>query len=202
MALFRPYQPKDPSERGTSEPLVPTPAASNQDTSTAPTRNPGPAKKDRPTPTRREAEAARRERLNPTLSKKDARGRDREANRKSRMEAMAKQEQDPARELLRDHVDARFRIGELVLPVMLIILASVFLQSAFPQLVLFSTVVMYVFLGLVILDYIRTWRGFRRIADERHITIGRGMKMYALNRMIQIRPMRMPKPRIKRGDSY
>lgn len=180
-------------------PAEPAPTPSPEQTAAERVRN---APKARPTPSRREAEAARRERLNPSISKKEARRRAAEANRRTRLAQMAARDNTPAKTLLRDHVDARFSLGQLLLPALLVIVMSTFLGSVFPRVVVFSTIAMYLFLALVIGDFVLMWRRYRRIAEERGIPLERGLKMYGMNRMIQIRRMRIPKPVVSRGDSY
>ncbi|MVA77375.1 DUF3043 domain-containing protein [Auraticoccus sp. F435] len=227
MALFRPYKhegtqraeqeptqqaaggsepgrtpPRSRAGRSGSSPLDVPADAPTQPEGEQPAGRVRTTPKARPTPSRREAEAARRERLNPSISKKEARRRAAEANRRTRMELMAARDSTPAKVLLRDHIDARFSLGQLLLPALLLIVLSTFLQAFLPQMVLASTVAMYVFLALVIGDFVLMWRGFRRIAEERRIPLEKGLKMYGMNRIIQIRRMRLPKPRVRRGDSY
>ncbi|WP_114559001.1 DUF3043 domain-containing protein [Desertihabitans aurantiacus] len=227
MALFRPYKPgegrrdpegteqtpEQPRPRSATTPRrEPAASAAAQPTASAatPTSAGTPAaegtetrtRKNRPTPTRREAEAARRERLNPSISKKEARRRAAEANRRTRMEQMAARDATAAKVLMRDHVDARFSLGEVLLPVLLLIVLATFLQTALPQVVLYSTIGMYLFILLVILDFVRMWRAYKRIAAERGIALEKGLRIYGMNRMIQLRRMRLPKPQVKRGESY
>lgn len=185
--------------RKAKAPVTPAPDPTPEQTAAERVRN---APKARPTPSRREAEAARRERLNPSISKKEARRRAAEANRRTRIAQMAARDNTPAKTLMRDHVDARFSLGQLLLPALLLIVMSTFLSSLFPRIVLFSTLAMYLFIALVIGDFVLMWRRYRRIAEERGIPLERGLKMYGMNRMIQIRRMRLPKPVVSRGDSY
>ncbi|SDE55608.1 Protein of unknown function [Auraticoccus monumenti] len=188
-----------PRTKKAPPPVTPAPAPTPEQAAAERVRN---APKARPTPSRREAEAARRERLNPSISKKEARRRAADANRRTRIAQMAARDNTPAKTLMRDHVDARFSLGQLLLPALLVIVMSTFLGSIFPRIVLFSTLAMYLFIALVIGDFVLMWRRYRRIAEERGIPIERGLKMYGMNRMIQIRRMRLPKPVVSRGDSY
>ncbi len=187
MALFR---------RG-SEPANPQP----QPPITAATTEAG--KKARPTPTRKEAEAARRQRVNRTLSKKEARAEASRQNRTQRMRTVTAREAAPEKALLRDYVDARFNIGEFLLPSLVVILALSFLNTALPRVTVISTVVMYLFILAVLLDGFLMWRGYKKVLAERLPgTPTRGLLMYGMNRSIQIRRFRMPSPRLKRGDKY
>ena len=159
--------------------------------------------KNRPTPSRRAAEAARRQRVTRVLSKKDAR---REAARRSRTErlrALNAREATPEKSLLRDYVDARFSLGEMLLPSLVVILVSSFLTAVWPAATLVSTVVMYVFILLVVGDTLLMWRGFKKVLAQRYPKAPtKGLLMYGMNRCIQIRRFRMPPPRIKRGEAY
>jgi hypothetical protein len=171
--------------------------------STESTQAGGPAKKDRPTPTRKEAEAARRQRLGRNLNSKEAR---KEASRKARAErvrVMNERESAPEKQLLRDYVDSRFNIGEFVLPALVVILALTFLNTVFPFVTYVTTVLMYVFLLVAVIDVFLMWRGFKKVLAERMPrTPTRGLLMYGMNRCIQIRRFRIPPPRVKRGEGY
>jgi hypothetical protein len=163
----------------------------------------GPAKKDRPTPTRKEAEALRRQRVGKNLNSKEAR---KDANRKARADrvrVMNEREAAPEKELLRDYIDSRFNIGEFVLPALVVILALTFLNSVFPFVTYITTVLMYVFLLVAVIDVFLMWRGFKKVLAERlPRATTRGLLMYGMNRCIQIRRFRIPPPRLKRGEKY
>jgi hypothetical protein len=160
-------------------------------------------KKGRPTPSRKEAEEARRRRVTRTLSKKEAR---QEASRQSRLErakAMSAREGTPEKILMRDYIDARFSIGEFLLPALVVILALTFLSTTVPRIAFFSTLLMYAFILLVLIDCFIMWRGFKKVLAERlPRATAKGLLMYGMNRSIQIRRFRMPPPRIKRGEEY
>lgn len=189
MALFR--------RSGTT---VPDPEPTPAELATAAGR----AKKARPTPSRREAEAARRQRVNRTLTKKEARTEAARQARTRRMRAISARDNVPEKALLRDYVDARFSVGELLLPSLVFILVISLLGGRFPAITLYATVIMYLFILLVLFDGIFVmWRGFKKVLAERMPqTSPKGLLMYGLNRCIQIRRFRMPPPRLKRGDRY
>jgi len=207
-----PARPGPGAKKSGSSPLRPAPAqpapAARKNRSTpaapvAPRPTPPGAKKDRPTPTRREAEAARRQRVNRTLSAKESRRLDAQQNRTQRLRAVSAREAVPEKTLMRDHVDARFNLGEFLLPSLVVILALTFLASAVPRITYVTTIVMYVFLLAVLLDCYLMWRGFKRVLAERLPgTSTRGLLLYGVNRAIQIRRFRMPAPRVKRGEVY
>jgi hypothetical protein len=156
-----------------------------------------------PTPSRKEAEAARRARLTQTYSKREARARASQQNRSERMKALAARDNTPEKALMRDYVDARFSIGEILLPALVLILAASFLNTIFPQAAVIGTVVMYVYVLAVLADLFLMWRGYKKVLAKRLPgTSTRGLLFYGANRAIQIRRFRIPPPRVKRGEKY
>lgn len=190
MGLFR--SKKDTAE---AEPVVdPTPKEPAERGSTP---------KGRPTPTRKQAEAERRARLTPTLNKKEMRRKASQQARAERLKKMSDRDNTPEKTLLRDYVDSRFNVGEFLLPSLVLILALTFLNSIWPIVTVISTVVMYGFIALVLLDGFLMWRGFKKLLEQRLPgTPTRGLLMYGMNRSIQIRRFRMPAPRVKRGEDF
>lgn len=189
MALFRRNNPEAPE---------PEP----EDTS-SPVADAGPAKKDRPTPTRKEAEAARRQRVTRQLTPREARRENSAKNRAERIRALNAREAQPEKALMRDYIDARFSLGEFLLPSLVVILALSFLSSVYGPITVIATILMYVYIIAVLLDGFLMWRGFKKVLAERMPKVSpKGLLMYGMNRMIQIRRFRMPAPRIKRGQPY
>ena len=183
MALFRRSTPPEPA---TPEPIAPA--------------GPG-GKKDRPTPTRKEAEAARRQRVTRTLSKKEARLEASRHARAERMRSMNARDAAPEKVLLRDYIDSRFNLGELLLPSLVVILVLTFTGQALPRVAVISTLVMYAFIFAVIVDTSIMWRGYKKLLATRYPKVSpRGLLMYGTNRGMQIRRFRMPPPRVKRGQ--
>ena len=191
MAIFR---------RGTSNGSTATTPAPE----TAPPEGRDPSgRKPGPTPSRKEAEAARRQRVTQTYSKKESRALSSRQNRSDRMKALAARDNTPEKALMRDYVDARFSIGEILLPALVLILATSFLNTIFPQAAAIGTVVMYVYVLAVLFDLFFMWRGFRKVLAQRLPgTSTRGLLFYGANRAIQIRRFRIPPPRVKRGEKY
>ncbi len=119
------------------------------------------------------------------------------------MRVLSARESVPERALLRDYVDARFSLGELLLPSLVVILATSFLSRIAPSLVVISTIAMYLFIVLVMLDVSFMWRGFKKLLAKRLPNASpKGLLMYGMNRCIQIRRFRIPPPRVKRGDTF
>lgn len=189
MALFR-----------AKEPESATPPESEVGNPTEPVT---PQRKKQPTPTRRQAEQARRERRAPVLSKKERRQKERQAIARERAKIMQTREKEPERALLRDYVDARLNIGEFLLPVLALMLALTFLSQVWAAAPLVSTIGLYGYIMLTIVDTILLWRGFKKVLAERLPKVSpKGLLGYAFNRSIQIRRFRNPAPRIKRGEVY
>ena len=169
------------------------------------------AAKGRPTPKRSEAERRRRP-VNAPGDRKEANRqyRDRQrTDRAKRQQAVSRGEQWalPARDrgsvkaLTRDYVDSRRRISEYYMYGLVVLLALLFVRNAFvqsivPLLVLAAVLVMLVegfFIG----------RRARALAEERFPGEStQGVRLYAAMRALQIRQLRMPKPRIKPGESF
>lgn len=189
--LFKSYQRK-------GEPA--TPHGTAQPAASDPARH---GRKSGPTPTRKQAEAARRERLNPSITKKEARKRQGASNRSQRLDHMRAADNTPVRALLRDHIDAHRRLGEFLLPGLLLILGLTLAQNFWPPATLVSMILMYTYIVLVILDIVLMWRGYKKLHAQRlPDTPLRGLMLYGANRCIQMRRLRMPRPRVQRGESY
>jgi hypothetical protein len=160
-------------------------------------------KKDRPTPTRKEAEAARRQRLTTTLTKKEARLAASRNSRAERMKAISAREAAPEKVLMRDYIDARFNLGEFLLPAVVVILAVTILGSYWQSVTLITTLAMYLFIFGVFVDGYLMWRGFKKVLAGRLPKASpKGLLLYGMTRSTQIRRFRSPPPRIKRGEAY
>lgn len=160
-------------------------------------------RKSGPTPTRKEAEAARRQRVTQTMTKREIRAAASRHNRAERMRVLSARDATPEKALLRDYIDARFSIGEVLLPSLVVILALSFLNAVVPEAAVIGTVVMYLYILAVLADLFVMWRGFKRVLAERLPDVSpKGLLMYGANRAIQIRRFRIPAPRIQRGEAY
>jgi hypothetical protein len=181
--------------RRNSQPASPEPTTTLE---SAPT-----GKKDRPTPTRKEAEAARRQRMNTTLSKKQSRAAASRQSRSERMKTISAREAVPEKVLMRDYIDARFNLGEFLLPSVVVILAVTLLGSYWPAVTLIATMAMYLFIIGVFVDGYLMWRGFKKVLAKRLPKASpKGLLLYGMTRSTQIRRFRSPAPRIKRGETY
>lgn len=168
--------------------------------------------KNRPTPKRRDQEAARRQPLVVTdrkaarqadaLKRREQRARMQEAMVTGDDRYLPPRDKGPVKRYIRDYVDAGRRVGEFLLPVMLLVLALTFLA---PQLPVLYTVVFFLTYGLIgvtVLDSWLMWRRLRARLVERFGAgqVPRGSAMYAVMRAFQMRRTRMPRPAVKRGE--
>lgn len=166
-------------------------------------------KKGRPTPTRREREAARRTPLVP-VDRKAAKRQSRDEARKQRVEqreafargdekALPPRDKGPVKGFIRDYVDSRRNFGEILLPLMLIVLVLTVLPNRTLQMSAFFLVWLVVVLGII--DATLMVRKVKTQIRERFNTEApRGTASYAVMRAFQLRAGRRPGPRVKRGD--
>lgn len=165
--------------------------------------------KGRPTPTRREQELARKRPLVVTDRKqatRDAREKAAVAREQARLGLAAGdqrylplRDRGPQRKFIRDWVDARFSLGEFLIPVMVIVLLLSFFPQ--PELQSASLLVIWVFFLIAVIDCIFLGTRMRRKLAERFGAdkVEKGVRWYAATRALQLRVMRLPKPQVKRG---
>ncbi len=167
--------------------------------------------KNRPTPKRKDQEALRKRPLVET-DRKSARNTDRAKRREAQLlqrQAMVTgddahlpaRDKGPVRRYIRDAVDARWNLGEFMLPVMVVVLALSFVKTAW----VFALVTIGVY-GLILvaaIDSFLMWRRLKKrlVAKFGEGEVGRGLAMYAVMRGFQIRRSRMPRPMVQRGQS-
>jgi hypothetical protein len=173
-------------------------------------REPREGAKNRPTPKRRDQEAARKRPLVVT-DRKAAR----EVERTNRRQAQLKQreamvtgddanlparDKGPVKRYVRDYVDARWNLGEFMLPVMLVVLALSFIRS--PLVFAFVSMGVYALLLVAIVDGFLMWRRLKKrlLAKFGADQTVRGLAMYAAMRSFQLRRSRMPRPQVNRGQ--
>ena len=105
----------------------------------------------------------------------------------------------PQKKYVRDYVDARFSIGEVLIPVMFLVIILTFIPSYEVQTIgIFAlwgfflvSVVDVVILGVVLR---------RRLAAKFGAEKVEKVRWYAAMRALQLRPLRLPKPMVKRGQ--
>lgn len=168
-----------------------------------------PAGKGRPTPKRRESEAARRKPLVPDdrqaakRANKDetrkARASQREAMARGDERALPARDRGPIKRYIRNTVDSRLSVGEILLPLMLIVLVLMFVQIQ--AIVFFAMILVWGIVIAGILDAVFMWRRTKSAIIEKFgEEPPRGAASYAIMRSFQMRISRMPKPQVKRGD--
>ncbi len=173
-------------------------------------RTPRDGAKNRPTPKRKAQEAANRRPL-VVADRKEAKNQDRAKRREAQLlqrQAMATgddahlpaRDKGPVRRFIRDHVDARWNVGEFMLPVMVVVPALSFVKI--PAVFLFVSVGVYALLLAAAVDSWLMWRRLKKhlIAKFGAAKVGRGLAMYAVMRGFQLRRSRMPRPLVKRGE--
>lgn len=168
-----------------------------------------PGAKGKPTPKRRDQEAARKQPL-VVADRKVAKDQE----KLKRREALAKQRQamvtgdnrnlpvrdkGPERRFIRDYVDARWSVGEVVLPIMVLVLLLSFLKTSWALASVF--VLTYGLIALAVIDAFLMWRRVKKRLTDKFGADGvpSGAAMYTVMRAFQLRPTRMPKPQVKRG---
>lgn len=165
--------------------------------------------KGAPTPTRREQEAARKRPLVPEDRKeaaRQARAKTAEAREKARVGMAAgddryltARDRGPQRRYVRDYVDARFSIGEYLIPVMLLVIVLSFLPGYFQ---VYGLLALWAFFAIAVIDCFVLGMLVRKRLREKfgESKVERGVRLYAAMRALQLRVMRLPKPQVKRGQ--
>ncbi|MDF2442736.1 MAG: hypothetical protein JWR01_939 [Subtercola sp.] len=172
-------------------------------------RQAGSAGKGAPTPTRREQEAARKRPLVPSDRKEAARSAktqnsvDRERARIGMAAGEEKyllaRDKGVQRRFVRDFVDSRFSIGEIVIPAVFGIILLQLVPN--PQIQTYLTLVLYAFVIIVALDIYLMGNRINKRLRAKYGTLDRGLRWYGAMRALQLRPMRLPKPQVKRGQT-
>jgi hypothetical protein len=184
------------AKKAPAEPVAPVP------------QGPG---KGRATPSRREAEQARRRPLVPTDRKQAQRTskaaaaaeRDRIRQGMARGEEryLPVRDKGPQRRFVRDAVDARWTIGEFLIPIFIVFFIGTFVTPVGIQ--IYLEFVLYGVLALTILDALIVARSVRRRLAARlggKEKVERGLNLYTVMRAAQFRSLRTPKPQVARGE--
>lgn len=182
-----------PESETTSVPLVDDPAR--------------PAGKGHPTPTRKEAEAAARARakggVDPRAGKREQRAARAAQSRAARQgirdgdqRYLPQRDRGPVRAFVRDFIDARLNMAEFALPILFASL--VFSSSGHPEV---GSYILNALLLVIIGDclYLR-WKMRREIRRRFPDESLKGTTFYAYMRALQLRFLRLPKPRVKLGQ--
>ncbi|MFI1967806.1 hypothetical protein BLA24_22650 [Streptomyces cinnamoneus] len=168
------------------------------------------APKGRPTPKRSEANSQRRSQAAAPANRKDAAKRSREARRADlarQREALASgderylpaRDKGPVRSFARDYVDSRYSVAEFFLPLaVLILILSMVNRGQFQTYVLLLWMIV---IALIVINSVITGLTLKRALAQRFPGENvRGAVPYALMRTLQVRRLRLPKPKVKRGE--
>ncbi|NYD42341.1 DUF3043 domain-containing protein [Nocardioides panaciterrulae] len=169
-----------------------------------------PGGKGRPTPTRREAEAAARARAKAPTSRKELARAQRSSRAESSQQVRAAmkagderyylpRDKGPVRRFVRDFVDSRFSLIELMVPLLVVTMVLGYSGStrlaAIGNMVLMGTILLVA--GDMLFLRFRLGRELaRRFPDEPT----KGLTYYAITRALQMKFMRLPKSKVKIGQ--
>jgi hypothetical protein len=169
------------------------------------------AGKGRPTPKRSEAERRRRQPYTAPKDRKEAgrvqrtrdrdeRGRRMDAVRRGEEWALPARDRGPVKALARDYVDSRRRFSEFYMYGLVVLLVLLFIRVPIVQTLVPALVIAAV--AIMIVEGFFIGRRVRALAGERLPGQSTsGVALYSAMRALQIRKLRMPKPRVKIGDT-
>ncbi len=192
------------------EPDQAAPGGSEAD-APAPRVRPGlTAPKGVPTPKRSEAQANRRQPYQAPADRKAAARRGREVNRADRVRrtsayqrgeqwALPRKDQGPVRALARDVVDSRRGLGEYYM-LMVVALVILLIVPGSTTKIVFDTAVVVAVVVMIGEGWLVSKRVKRLAAQRFPGESMQGLTLYTIMRGIQMRRLRMPKPRVSRGD--
>ncbi len=182
----------------------------SKSTEDAPPPQVKPVGKGHPTPTRKEAEAAARARAKTPRTRKEQAA----AQRRQRSESSQKvrhamktgderflppRDKGPVKRFIRDFVDARFSFIDLLLPVLLITMVMSYAGSV--RMAGYANSVLLGALALVLVEMVMLrFRLRRELARRFPNEPTKGTTYYAIMRALQMKFLRLPKPRVKIGQ--
>ena len=160
------------------------------------------------TPTRKEKEAARKQPL-VSSDRAAARRNDRAQMQLQRERArvgmangdekfLPLRDRGPQKRYVRDYVDARFSVGELLIPLMFAVIILTFIPN--PDVQTIGLLALWLFFALAVIDVVAL--GFilnRKLAAKFGADRVEKVRWYSAMRALQLRLMRLPKPQVKRG---
>lgn len=179
--------------------------AANENSTDVTPENTNISGKGHATPTRKEREAANKRPLVSDNRSKEARkaNRAREADFRAKQRAglasgdpryLPLRDQGPQKKYARDYVDARFNIGEMMVPFMFLVIIMTFI----PQLETSSVLVLWAFFLVALVDTLIMGIQLRKRLVLKFGTVDKGVSWYASMRAIQLRVLRLPKPQVRR----
>ncbi len=166
--------------------------------------------KGAPTPKRSEAQSGRRQPYQAPTDRKAAsqqsrqRGRDDRVRRTQALQrgeqwALPRKDQGPVRALARDVVDSRRGIGEYYMIMVVVLIVLLILPGKSTKLI--ADAVVLALLALILIEGWFVGNKVKKLAAERFPGQStQGVMLYTTMRGISMRRMRIPKPRVNRGD--
>jgi hypothetical protein len=167
--------------------------------------------KGRPTPSRKEAEAAakamaktprtRKEQAAAERLARSASGREVRAGMKSGDERyLLARDRGPVRRFVRDFVDTRWSLVELMIPVLIVSMVLGYSGSTGAR--SFSSLLLLMMFIIVVVEMVGLRFRIRREITKRFPGESlKGITYYAVIRAMQVRFLRLPKPQVKRGQA-
>lgn len=166
--------------------------------------------KGRATPSRKEQEAARKRPLVPNDRKeagKQSKAAQQEARERARIglangdeRYLTVRDRGPQRKFVRDFVDARWSVGEFLIPVMVLIIVATLVPVY--EIQAYSIFALWGYFLLAVLDCILLAGRIQRKVGAKFgkDRVERGLRWYSTTRALQLRVLRLPKPQVKRGE--
>jgi len=167
--------------------------------------------KGRPTPSRKESEAAAKARAKTPRTRKEAAAAQRlaraENSRKVREgmktgedRFLLPRDKGPVRRFVRDFVDSRWSAVELMIPVLIV--SMVLGYSGNRSAGMFSSYLLLAMFVIVIVEMAGLrWRIRREVQQRFPGEPLKGLTYYAIIRAMQVRFLRLPKAKVKRGGA-
>jgi hypothetical protein len=158
------------------------------------------------TPSRKEREAANKRPLVPSDRKEAARmerARANEERNKQRIglamgdeRYLPMRDRGPQKKFARDFVDARYNVGELMVPFMFLVIIMTFIP--FLPVQESSFLVLWAFFFIALTDVMILGVQLRKRITQKFGSVDKGVRWYAGMRSLQMRPLRLPKPQVGR----
>lgn len=158
------------------------------------------------TPSRKEREAANKRPLVPSDRKEAARmerARANEERNKQRIglamgdeRYLPMRDRGPQKKFARDFVDARYNVGELMVPFMFLVIIMTFIP--FLPVQESSFLVLWAFFFIALTDVMILGVQLRKRITQKFGSVDKGVRWYAGMRSLQMRPLRLPKPQVAR----
>ena len=173
------------------------------------------------TPSRKEREAANKRPLVPARGKMTKEERRKKSDQRLAARAgleagderyLPIRDKGPQRRMVRDIVDARFTVGEFMIPLMFAVIIATFIPNyneldakgnptaTAATLQLTVLIALYGFFIIGLTDAIILGRQVTKKLQAKFGEVERGVRWYAGIRAFQFRPLRVPKPRVARGE--